>query len=110
MDVKTPLLSVEEPKLNSENSRKFVDLRCDFLSKLPEKIRRGLDPEAPFRFDFPTTTALGKGTPYSCFVLSRYRHFRLGIVVSFDCLDRKFDLIMVIQFVNVRQNGKTNTR
>ncbi|CAA3021015.1 metal tolerance 4-like isoform X1 [Olea europaea subsp. europaea] len=61
MDVKTPLLSVEEPKLNSENSRKFVDLRCDFLSKLPEKIRRGLDPEAPFRFNFPTTTALAKG-------------------------------------------------
>ncbi|CAA2980591.1 metal tolerance 4-like [Olea europaea subsp. europaea] len=59
MDVKTPLLPVEEPQPNNQNS---VDLlKYDFLSKLPEKIRRGLDPEALFRVDFPTTPALAKG-------------------------------------------------
>ncbi|KAL2466253.1 putative metal tolerance protein C3 [Abeliophyllum distichum] len=57
MDVKTPLLSIEEPKLNGQNSVHL--LKCDFLSKLPEKIRRGVDPESPFRFDFHTT-ALAK--------------------------------------------------
>lgn len=61
MDVKTPLLPVEEPQPNNQNS---VDLlKYDFLSKLPEKIRRGLDPEALFRFNFPTTPALAKGIP-----------------------------------------------
>ncbi|KAH6767901.1 Cation efflux family protein [Perilla frutescens var. hirtella] len=57
MDEKTPLLKVEKGKSwNSING-----LKCDFLSKLPEKLKRSLDPEAPLHLDVAKTTGLTRG-------------------------------------------------
>ncbi|XP_073279066.1 metal tolerance protein 4-like [Primulina huaijiensis] len=66
MDAETPLLSSnQEPAetlLKHQKSRYSINtLRCDFLSKLPEKVKSGLDPESPFHVDFSKTPALAKG-------------------------------------------------
>ncbi|KAJ9541367.1 hypothetical protein OSB04_027873 [Centaurea solstitialis] len=63
MDAKTPLLSSDEdPNHISRNRRTSVtSLRGDFLSNLPDKVRRGLDPEAPFQVDLSKTTGLIEG-------------------------------------------------
>ncbi|XP_076939909.1 metal tolerance protein 4-like [Bidens hawaiensis] len=63
MDTNTPLLSREE---NSKHIRKHrrnsvTTLRGDFVSKLPEKVRCVLDPEAPFHVDLSKTTGLIEG-------------------------------------------------
>ncbi|KAK7305566.1 hypothetical protein VNO77_43472 [Canavalia gladiata] len=46
-------------RLNRRNS--VNSLRAAFLSKLPEKVRSGIDSEAPFDTDLSSTTALSKG-------------------------------------------------
>ncbi|XP_073035017.1 metal tolerance protein 4-like [Primulina eburnea] len=66
MDAETPLLSSDqehaETLLKHQKSRYSINtLRCDFLSKLPEKVKSGLDPESPFHVDFSKTPALAKG-------------------------------------------------
>uniref|UniRef100_A0A5B7AQG8 Putative metal tolerance protein 4-like isoform X2 n=1 Tax=Davidia involucrata TaxID=16924 RepID=A0A5B7AQG8_DAVIN len=60
MDVKTPLLSSEGPKPNQKRNS-IASLRCDFFSKLPDKVRSGLDPETPFHVDLSKTTGLIEG-------------------------------------------------
>ena len=51
----TPFLLVRRDH-NSVNT-----LKCDFFSKLPDKVRCGIDPEHPFHIDFSRTTGLAKG-------------------------------------------------
>ncbi|XVE96140.1 hypothetical protein REPUB_Repub02eG0195800 [Reevesia pubescens] len=64
-NARTPLLSSEGEKLiqnekieccNSVNA-----LKCEFFSKLPDKVRSGLDPEIPFQIDLSKTTGLIEG-------------------------------------------------
>lgn len=65
--VKTPLLSCtedhEKPNGNGrfENRNSFTSLKCDFFSKLPEKLRSGLDPEALLHLDLTKTSGLMEG-------------------------------------------------
>lgn len=63
MDAKTPLLSTGEDSKHVRRNRRnsVTTLRGDFLSKLPEKVRRGLDPEAPFSVDLSKTIGLIQG-------------------------------------------------
>ncbi|KAK3020351.1 hypothetical protein RJ639_045335 [Escallonia herrerae] len=63
MDVKAPLLSSTEDQKNNQTFRcnSINSLRCDFVSKLPENVRSGLDPEAPFHLDVAKTTGLVEG-------------------------------------------------
>lgn len=63
MDAKTPLLSSEEDSNHIRRHRRtsVTSLRGDFLSNLPDKVRRGLDPEAPFQVDLSKTTGLIEG-------------------------------------------------
>ncbi|PWA71638.1 metal tolerance protein 4 [Artemisia annua] len=63
MDTKTPLLSSEDGSKHIRRHRRtsVTSLRGDFLSKLPDKVRRGLDPEAPFHVDLSKTTGLIEG-------------------------------------------------
>lgn len=63
MDTKTPLLSSEDGSKNVRRHRRtsVTSLRGDFLSKLPDKVRRGLDPEAPFQVDLSKTIGLIEG-------------------------------------------------
>ncbi|KAA8516960.1 hypothetical protein F0562_017222 [Nyssa sinensis] len=60
MDVKTPLLSREGPKFNQIRTS-VGSLKSDFFSKLPDKVRSGLDPEVPFHVDLSKTTGLIEG-------------------------------------------------
>ncbi|KAI3723262.1 hypothetical protein L2E82_34726 [Cichorium intybus] len=63
MDAKTPLLSTDEDSKHIRRNRRnsVTSLRGDFLSNLPEKVRRGLDPEAPFHVDLSKTIGLIEG-------------------------------------------------
>ncbi|KAK9062413.1 hypothetical protein SSX86_019599 [Deinandra increscens subsp. villosa] len=63
MDTKTPLLSSGEDSKHIRRNRRtsVTSLRGDFLSKLPEKVRCGLDPEAPFQVDLSKTIGLIEG-------------------------------------------------
>ncbi|RDX94861.1 Metal tolerance protein 4, partial [Mucuna pruriens] len=56
-NLKAPFLSSE----NGERSEVTHRLKCDFFSKLPEKVRCGLDPELSFHIDFSKATGLTKG-------------------------------------------------
>ncbi|PON56317.1 Cation efflux protein [Trema orientale] len=66
--VKTPLLlSSDDGEKPTENgmlmrkSQSFTSLKCEFFSKLPEKVRSGLDPEALLNLDLTKTTGLIEG-------------------------------------------------
>ncbi|XP_071735536.1 LOW QUALITY PROTEIN: metal tolerance protein 4-like [Rutidosis leptorrhynchoides] len=63
MDTKKPLLSSEGGSKHTRRNRRtsVTSLRGDFFSKLPEKVRCGLDPEAPFQVDLSKTTGLIEG-------------------------------------------------
>ncbi|KAL6986961.1 Metal tolerance protein 4 [Sarracenia purpurea var. burkii] len=60
MDVKTPLLPNEDQKAYRKRNS-VASLKHDFFSKLPDKIRSGLDPEIPFQIDLSKTTGLIDG-------------------------------------------------
>ncbi|KAK4757390.1 hypothetical protein SAY87_018691 [Trapa incisa] len=55
-DEKPLSLSHERPNCNSVTA-----LRSDFFSKLPNKVRSGVDPESPFHLDLSKTTGLIEG-------------------------------------------------
>lgn len=63
MDTNTPLLSSEGDAKHIRRNRRtsVTSLRGDFLSKLPDKVRCGLDPEAPFQVDLSKTIGLIEG-------------------------------------------------
>jgi hypothetical protein len=65
--VRKPLLASEGEKASQNgrlrNGNTFTALRSAFFSKLPDKLRSGLDPEVPFRLDLSKATGLVKGTP-----------------------------------------------
>ncbi|EOY09544.1 PREDICTED: metal tolerance protein 4 isoform X1 [Theobroma cacao] len=64
-NVRTPLLSSEGEKLIQNGQTEYfysVDaLKCEFFSKLPDRVRSGLDPETPFHMDLSKTTGLIEG-------------------------------------------------
>lgn len=73
MDVKTPLLLNEDPLRNEKHNDILVNsLRCNFFSKLPQKVKYGIDPEAPFEIDISKTKGLIEGKldslKWLCFV------------------------------------------
>ena len=53
--LKTPFL------LDNGEHSSVTSLKCDFFSKLPDKVRSGLDPELSFSIDFSKATGLTKG-------------------------------------------------
>ncbi|GFY99850.1 cation efflux family protein [Actinidia rufa] len=59
MDAKTPLLSNDGPKAYRKRNS-VAALKSDFFSKLPDKVRSGLDPETPFHIDLSKTTGLNE--------------------------------------------------
>lgn len=54
--LKAPFLSSNSGEL-SEVTR----LKCDFFSKLPDKVRCGLDPDLSFHIDYSKATGLTEG-------------------------------------------------
>lgn len=67
------LLSEDGGKINEYGRERccrnsVASLKCDFFSKLPEKVRSGLDPETPFHLDLSKTTGLIEGTKNSLFL------------------------------------------
>ncbi|KAL6273161.1 hypothetical protein ACE6H2_023859 [Prunus campanulata] len=59
--IKTPLLSSCEGANKhglAGSSNSVAAMRCDFFSKLPDKVRSGFDPEAPFHLNLSKTTGL----------------------------------------------------
>lgn len=61
MDDKTPLLT--NGKLNGKSWNSINTLRCDFLSRLPEKLKTSLDPETLLHLDVSKTSGLTQGKP-----------------------------------------------
>ncbi|GAY32703.1 ZT dimer domain-containing protein [Citrus sinensis] len=65
--MRVPLLLSEDGGNINEYGRErccrnsVASLKCDFFSKLPEKVRSGLDPETPFHLDLSKTTGLIEG-------------------------------------------------
>ena len=66
-NVRTPLLSSEGEKLIQNGKIEYRNsvnaLKCEFFSKLPVKVRSGLDPKIPFYIDLSNNTGLIEGTP-----------------------------------------------
>ncbi|KAL0359353.1 UNVERIFIED_CONTAM: Metal tolerance protein 4 [Sesamum angustifolium] len=58
---RTPLLQTYPKDLTRSTRNSVNALKCDFLSKLPDKLKTGLDPEASSHLDFSKTTALAPG-------------------------------------------------
>ncbi|CAL9026057.1 unnamed protein product [Prunus brigantina] len=63
--IKTPFLSCEDERANKHglvgSSNSVAAMKCDFFSKLPDKVRSGFDPEAPFHLNLSKTTGLIEG-------------------------------------------------
>ncbi|PRQ44432.1 putative cation efflux protein [Rosa chinensis] len=63
--LKTKLLQSEGEKPNQNellrDRNSVTALRCDFFSNLPDKVRSGFDPEAPFHLNLSKTTGLIEG-------------------------------------------------
>lgn len=63
--LKTKLLLSEGEKPNHnrllQDRNSVTALRCDFVSKLPDKVRSGFDPEAPFHINLSKTTGFIEG-------------------------------------------------
>ncbi|XP_062005392.1 metal tolerance protein 4-like [Rosa rugosa] len=63
--LKTKLLisEGEKPSQNEllQDRNSVTALRCDFFSNLPDKVRSGFDPEAPFHLNLSKTTGLIEG-------------------------------------------------
>ncbi|GMY16170.1 metal tolerance protein 4-like isoform X2 [Fagus crenata] len=63
-DPKTPLLEASRSgRRGGKLSRRYSvnSLRNDFITKLPEKVRSGLDPESPLDLDLSRVSGLTKG-------------------------------------------------
>lgn len=60
--MRVPLLLSEDGGRERCCRNSVASLKCDFFSKLPEKVRSGLDPETPFHLDLSKTTGLIEGT------------------------------------------------
>lgn len=72
---RTPLLQTNL-KNQTRSTRNSVNaLKCDFLSKLPDKVKTGLDPEASSHLDFSKTTGLAAGKTCTLFILGVCMNF-----------------------------------
>ncbi|KAL5719561.1 Metal tolerance protein 4 [Ranunculus cassubicifolius] len=63
-DLKTPLLGVEEGLVNGNGGggrNSLSNLRGNFISKLPNNVKSGLDPENPFAINISKTHGLIEG-------------------------------------------------
>lgn len=98
-DAKTPLLSDEggkEPKnVGAKSYDSMTALKFDFFSKLPDKVRSGLDPEAPFPLDLSKNTNLIQGEKeYYERQFATLRSFEeVDSLVSSHVIDEEQDLI-----------------
>ncbi|XP_058204812.1 metal tolerance protein 4 [Rhododendron vialii] len=79
MDLKSPLLPNEGPKSYRKRSS-VASIKRDFFSKLPEKVRSGLDPETPFQIDLSKITGLIEGE-------KEYYERQLATLKSFEEVD-----------------------
>ncbi|KAI8562036.1 hypothetical protein RHMOL_Rhmol03G0003800 [Rhododendron molle] len=79
MDFKSPLLPNEGPKSNRKRNS-VASIKRDFFSKLPEKVRSGLDPETPFQIDLSKITGLIEGE-------KEYYERQLATLKSFEEVD-----------------------
>jgi hypothetical protein len=67
-DPKTPLLEASRSgRRGGKLSRRYsvTSLRNDFITKLPDKVRSGLDPESPLDLDLSRVSGLTKGLSLS---------------------------------------------
>ncbi|XP_078157592.1 metal tolerance protein 4-like isoform X1 [Carex rostrata] len=62
-EISDPLLKDGRASVSGppRRSRSVASLRSDFVSRLPDKVRLGLDPEKPFSVDLSRTKGLTKG-------------------------------------------------
>ncbi|KAH7855506.1 hypothetical protein Vadar_025635 [Vaccinium darrowii] len=79
MDLKSPLLGNEAPKIYRKRNS-VASIKSDFFSKLPEKVRTGIDPEAPFQIDLSKTTGLIEGE-------KEYYERQIATLQSFEEVD-----------------------
>ncbi|KAM7272038.1 hypothetical protein ACFE04_031252 [Oxalis oulophora] len=78
-NIKTPLLLLNESCQNNS----VVNIRCDFFSKLPDQVKSGVDPEAPYDLNISRTTGLIEG-------VKEYYENQFATLKAFeevDCLD-----------------------
>ncbi|KAF3442667.1 hypothetical protein FNV43_RR16583 [Rhamnella rubrinervis] len=99
--VRRPLLSTEGECLiqnGNERVRKsnsVTSIKCDFVSKLPEKVLSGLDSEAPFHLDLSKTTGLIEGE-------KEYYEKQFATLRSFE----EVDAIQSHHDINEEQDGQ----
>ncbi|KAG5555477.1 hypothetical protein RHGRI_006208 [Rhododendron griersonianum] len=79
MDLKSPLLPNDGPKSNRKRNS-VASIKRDFFSKLPQKVRSGLDPETPFQIDLSKITGLIEGE-------KEYYERQLATLKSFEEVD-----------------------
>ncbi|KAF5199992.1 Metal tolerance protein [Thalictrum thalictroides] len=88
-DLKKPLLEQEEANkglivfMNGWNS--VNNLRGDFVSKLPNKVKSGFDPENPFSIDLSKTQGLIEGE-------NEYYERQFATLKSFEEVDSSQNL------------------
>ncbi|WCJ34048.1 Cation efflux family protein [Euphorbia peplus] len=77
--METPLLSSSSGR-RRRNDNLVSDLNCDFFSNLPDKVRAGIDPHAPFKLDFSKTKGLIQGE-------KEYYQKQIATLKSFEEVD-----------------------
>ncbi|KAG6787607.1 hypothetical protein POTOM_003649 [Populus tomentosa] len=119
MEDNTGCLSPKEPLLNGNERWKndgfsrvnsYNSLRTDFLSRLPQKVRSGLDVESSFHVDIPKTKGLSQGNQIDisfCFTVIEF----LSVVVEFieekEYYERQFATLKSFEEVDTLM--ETNT-
>ncbi|OIT04395.1 PREDICTED: metal tolerance protein 4-like isoform X2 [Nicotiana attenuata] len=92
MDVEEPLLRNEVPNVRRNS---VTSMRCDFFSKLPRKVKTGLDPEEPFLLDLSKTTGLidGEKEYYERQIATLKSFEEVDSLDSADAIDEEQDLL-----------------
>ncbi|XP_009760747.1 metal tolerance protein 4-like isoform X2 [Nicotiana tabacum] len=92
MDVEEPLLRNEVPNARRNS---VTSMRCDFFSKLPRKVKTGLDPEEPFLLDLSKTTGLinGEKEYYERQIATLKSFEEVDSLDSADVIDEEQDLL-----------------
>ncbi|BFG33443.1 hypothetical protein CerSpe_197170 [Prunus speciosa] len=87
--VKSPLLGSggRSRRLSRRNS--YNSLRNDFVSRLPDNVRAGLDPESPEGIDYSRTTGLNRGEKeyYETQFATLQSFEEVDSIVQADCID-----------------------
>ncbi|KAL3819582.1 hypothetical protein ACJIZ3_005487 [Penstemon smallii] len=80
MENRIPLLSEENSKLEIQTINYANTLRGDFVSKLPIKVKKGLNPDTPLHLDISKTTGLAQGE-------KKYYEQQFAMLRSFEEVD-----------------------